>query len=332
MIENKRKVRSLDELFGADVPEKDSTPTTGGIVELNISELYFYENQPFRLYTGERLDRMAESIADIGVIQPIIVRHKPIGDKKYEVLAGRNRANGSLLAGKSTIPGEIRDVDDSEAFNIVWTNLWQRSPEDMLPSELAKALKMQLEHAKESGRNKRFLNTIEQGLNPHGDRDSEQGAQIEHQGKSVEKVADNNKMSRANIQRYIRLNELIPELLNRVDDQEIPLIPGVHLSYLTKNVQQIIEEFISFNHFKIDIKKAEALRSFEKKGKLTDEKIFSILSGEGDKKPKKATEIKLKPKLVTKFFNSDQKPAEIEKIIEEALTLYFQKNGEKEEE
>ncbi|SHN87963.1 ParB/RepB/Spo0J family partition protein [Desulfitobacterium chlororespirans] len=323
MIE-KRKVRSLDELFGSAEPVKDSSPSAGGIVELNISDLYFYENQPFRLYTGERLERMAESIADIGVIQPIIVRYRPIGDKKYEVLAGRNRANGSLLAGKSTIPGEIRDVDDSEAFNIVWTNLWQRSPEDMLPSELAKALKMQLEHAKESGRNKRFLNTIEQGPNPHGDRDSEKGAQIEHRGKSVEKVADNNKMSRANIQRYIRLNELIPELLNRIDEQEISLIPGVHLSYLTKNVQQIIEDLISVNQFKIDIKKAEALRSFEKKGKLTDEKILSILSGEGDKKLKKPAEIKLKPKLVTKFFKFDQKPAEIEKIIEEALELYFQ--------
>lgn len=325
MVTEKRKLTRLEDLFGEDEPVKESSPAAGGIVEFNISDLYFYENQPFRLYTGERLERMAESIADVGVIQPIIVRYRPVGDKKYEVLAGRNRVNGSLLAGKTTISGEIRDVDDSEAFNIVWTNLWQRSPEEMLPSELAKALKMQLEHAKKSGRNKRFLNTVKQGLNPHGYWDSEQGAQIEHQGKSVDKVADKNKMSRANIQRYIRLNELIPDLLERVDREEIPLNPAVFLSYLTKNEQQMIEELILNNHFKIDMKKANELRRLSFEVKLTCDKIYSILSGEDKPKQKKSTQVKLKPQLVKKFFSNNQKPAEIEQIIEKALTMYFQR-------
>ena len=329
MIE-KRKVRSLDELFGSVVPEKDSAPA-GGIVELELSLLVPFKDHPFKLYTGERLDNMVESIRENGVIQPIVVR--PVDGGKYEILAGHNRVNASRIAGLTTIKSLVLEgISDHEARLIVTiSNLEQRSYSDMSSSELAKSLKMQLEAAKATGKKQGLINALKSASNPHGDWNSEQGAPVEHRGKSVEKVADNNKMSRANIQRYIRLNELIPDLLDRVDEETIALRPAVYLSYLSKNEQEIVEDLISVNGFKVDMIKAEKLKDLSDRDKLTGDKIFSILSGEEDKKPKKPAGIKLKPKLVTKYFRSDQKPAEIEKIIDEALELYFQSKKEESE-
>ncbi|AFM01484.1 ParB-like partition protein [Desulfitobacterium dehalogenans ATCC 51507] len=328
MIE--KKLRSLEDLFGDPIKNKSTVKESGSIIELELDCLISFSDHPFKLYTGERLENMVESIKENGVLQPIIVR--PVGSGKYEILAGHNRVNASQLAGLSKIRAEIRDVDDHEAVIIVIaTNLEQRSPSDMLPSELAKALKMQLEAAKATGK-KQIINALDSPSNPHGDRDSQEGNPVGHRGKSIEKVADKNRMSKTNIQRYIRLNELIPDLLERVDDETIALRPAVHLSYLSRNEQQIIEDTISIKGYKIDMAKSEKLKDLSKRGKLTDEKIYSVLSGEDEKKPKKPTSIKLKPKLVTKFFKSEQNQAEIEKVIEEALTIYFQMKEEKEDE
>lgn len=329
---SEKRFRTLDELFGGPIKESNVGDKTGSIIELDLNCLVPFKNHPFKLYTGERLESMVESIRENGVIQPIVVR--PISDGKYEILAGHNRVNASRLAGLSKIKADIRkDVSDDEAALIVTiSNFEQRSSSDMLPSELAKSLKMQLEAAKATGKKQDLINALKMASNPHGERDYEQGAPLEHRGKSVEKVADNNKMSRANIQRYIRLNELIPDLLQRVDDGIIALRPAVCLSYLSKNEQQVVEDVISVNGYKVDMAKAEKLKDLSERGKLTGDRIYSILSGEDDKKPKKPTGFKLKPKLVAKFFSAEQKTAEIERIIEEALTLYFQMNGGKENE
>ncbi|MCO5387003.1 MAG: hypothetical protein NHB14_15860 [Desulfosporosinus sp.] len=130
-------------------------------------------------------------------------------------------------------------------------------------------------------------------------------------------------MSKTNIQRYIRLNELISDLLERVDGGTIALRPAVYLSYLSKKEQQIIEDIISINNFKIDMVKAEKMKGLSEQGKLSGDDIYSILSGEDGKKPKKSTEIKLEEKFVTEFFRAGQKPAEIKQIIRKALSLYF---------
>lgn len=321
---SERKLLSLEDMFGGPIKETPIERNKEAITELEICNLVPFENHPFKLYTGERLDNMVESIKENGVIQPIVVRL--IADNKFEILAGHNRVNASRLAGLTKIRADIREnISDDEAVLIVTiSNFEQRSPSDMLPSELAKSLKMQLEAAKATGKKQELLNTLKTALNPHEYRDYGHGAQLEHRGKSIEKVADNNKMSRANIQRYIRLNELITDLIDRVDNNEIAFIPGFHLSYLSKNEQQIIVDIISINNFKLDIVKAERMRDLSERGKLTGDKIYSILSGEDDKKTKKPAGIKLRPKLVTTFFNAGQKPAEIEQIIERALILYFE--------
>ncbi|MDO0824051.1 ParB/RepB/Spo0J family partition protein [Desulfosporosinus nitroreducens] len=322
MIE--RKLLSLEDMFGGPIEdEKPKVRDKEALLELEIGGLVPFNNHPFKLYTGQRLNDMVESIRENGVIQPIVVRN--IGKGKYEILAGHNRVNASRLAGLTKIRADIREniSDDEAALIVTISNFEQRSSTDMLPSELAKSLKMQLEAAKATGKKQELLNALKAASNQHEYRDYEQGAPVEHRGKSVEKIADNNRMSRANIQRYIRLNFLIEGLLDRVDEEKIALRPAVYLSYLSKKEQQIIEDIISINNFKIDMVKAERMKGLSEQGKLSGDNIYSILSGEDDKKPKKSTGIKLKPKLVTKFFHAGQKPAEIEQIIEKALSLYF---------
>ncbi|KJR47373.1 Chromosome (plasmid) partitioning protein ParB [Desulfosporosinus sp. I2] len=321
---SERKLLSLEDMFGGPIKETPIERNKEAITELEIANLVPFTNHPFKLYTGERLENMVESIKENGVIQPIVVR--PIADDKFEILAGHNRVNASRLAGLTKIRADIREnISDDEASLIVTiSNFEQRSPSDMLPSELAKSLKMQLEAAKATGKKQELINALKMPQNPHEYRDYEQVAPVGPRGISAEKVADNNRMSRTNIQRYIRLNFLIEGLLNRVDEEKIALRPAVYLSYLSKNEQQIIEDIISINNFKIDMVKAERMRGLSEQGKLSGDNIYSILYGEENKKTKKPAGIKLKPKLVTKFFHAGQKPAEIEQIIESALTLYFE--------
>ncbi|HBV88470.1 MAG TPA: chromosome partitioning protein ParB [Desulfosporosinus sp.] len=324
---SERKLLSLEDMFGGPIKdEKLKVLDKEAILELEIDSLVPFKNHPFKLYTGQRLNDMVESIRENGVIQPIVVRN--IGDCKYEILAGHNRVNASRLAGLTKIRSDIREniSDDEAALIVTISNFEQRSSTDMLPSELAKSLKIQLEAAKATGKKQELLNALNAlkgASNQHEYCHYEQVAPVGPRGISAKKVADNNRMSRTNIQRYIRLNFLIEGLLDRVDEEKIALRPAVCLSYLSKKEQQIIEDIISINNFKIDMVKAERMKGLSEQGKLSGDNIYSILSGEDDKKPKKSTAIKLKPKLVTKFFHAGQKPAEIEQIIEKALSLYF---------
>lgn len=321
---SERKLLSLEDMFGGPIEdEKLKVLDKEAILELEIESLVSFKNHPFKLYTGQRLNEMVESIRENGVIQPIVVRN--IGNCKYEILAGHNRVNASRLAGLTKIRSDIREniSDDEAALIVTISNFEQRSSTDMLPSELAKSLKMQLEAAKATGKKQELLNALKAASNQHEYCDYEQVAPVGPRGISAKKVADNNRMSRTNIQRYIRLNFLIEGLLDRVDEEKIALRPAVCLSYLSKKEQQIIEDIISINNFKIDMVKAERMKGLSEQGKLSGDNIYSILSGEDDKKLKKSTGIKLKPKLVTKFFHAGQKPAEIEQIIEKALSLYF---------
>ncbi|NJD02190.1 MAG: ParB/RepB/Spo0J family partition protein [Ruminiclostridium sp.] len=320
-----RKLENFDDLFGAD-------NSTGKIEsnernEIELSRLVAFENHPFKLYEGKKLDDMAESIRENGIITPIIVRVK--GDNIYEILSGHNRVNAAKIAGLKKVPAIVKEgLSDAEAKIIVTdTNFMQRSVADMLPSELAKSLKMQLEACKEAKQKQELIKEVENTGESSDDNGFGAGALLEHQGKSVEKVADKNKMSRANIQRYIRLNNLITNLLDMVDDEKIGLYPAVSLSYLKQDEQLMVLETMESNNFKIDMTKAETLRTVSESGSLTGEKIYSILKGEYNKMKKtdKPATIKLKPKLVSKFFSSGQKQAEIEEVIEKALTQYFER-------
>jgi ParB family chromosome partitioning protein len=144
-------------------------------------------------------------------------------------------------------------------------------------------------------------------------------------GLFVRDLAEENDTSKDEIYRYIRLTFLIRELLELVDEEKIPFVAGVDLSYLSEEDQMMVLDQMNMHNIKIDLKKAKALKELSQAGRLSEEKIYRVLMGE-EKKPKPKG-VKLKPKLISKFFRPDQKPKEIEEIIEEALTLYFETKG-----
>ena len=325
-----KKLENFEDLFGLEEFIDNQNEAKGNM--LKISKLVPFTDHPFLFYEGKKLDDIVDSIKENGVISPIVVR--PIDDETFEILSGHNRVNASRIAGLEEIPAIIRyDLSDAEAKIIVTdTNFIQRSVSDMLPSELARSLKMQLEACKETKQKQELVNEIENTEDISDSNVLSQGAPVGHLQKSRDIIAENNKMSRENIRRYIRLNNLIKELLDMVDNMRISLRSAVDLSYVNNTEQQLIFKAIKSYNFKIDMTMANILRSVSENGMLTDEKIFSILSGEykKKKKSKKTISIKLKPDLVSRFFTPEQKQFEIEEVIEKALTLYYEKLKEME--
>ncbi|PYG84886.1 ParB family chromosome partitioning protein [Ruminiclostridium sufflavum DSM 19573] len=318
---------SFAEMFGikADAQNKASS-------ELDIDLIVPFENHPFRLYDGEKLKRMVESIQENGVMTPIVVRKKE--DGTYETLAGHNRINAARLAGLIKIPAEIKEnISDAQAKIIVTdSNFLQRSTEEMLPSELAKSLKMQLEACKEAKQKQEYINAIESDSNADGSKSCSEGAKVLHLGKSRDSVAKKNKMSHESVRQYIRLNHLTEELLNMVDEGSIKLVPAVSLSYLTNQEQAVLFDILSRNDYRIDMKRADTLK--ERSGKLTEDDILAIASGEFFEKRKKAklTAVTVKPKLISRFFNAYTTQNEITATIEAALEEYFERRKRQAEE
>jgi ParB family chromosome partitioning protein len=319
-IREKGRLQSFKDIFGEDNKAE-------GVTQLSISSLRSYENHPFKLYSGERFADMARSVKELGVIVPIIVRPKDEG--LYEILSGHNRVNAAKTAGLETVPAVIKDqlTDEEAALIVTETNLIQRSFSDLCHSERAVALTMHHEILKKQGTRTDIINELEMLLKPHEIKENQTCSQVANKLKTLAVVGKTYNLSKDTVARYIRLNKLIPELLERVDNEEIAFITAVSLSYLRASEQRELEELIDEMGFKVDMAKAEILRSYSEAGKLDGEKINSILSGELDKKKKsdKSATVRLKPKLVAKFFSPSQKQAEIEEIIEKALTFYFEK-------
>lgn len=321
---SKKSAANANEAF-AKMFNLSSQQSIQGNSEVDISQLVPFRDHPFRLYSGEKLKRMVESIKENGVIESIIVRKKE--DGTHEILAGHNRVNASKLAGLLKISADIREnISDAVAKIIVTeTNFLRRDFDDMLPSELAKSLKMQLDALKELKRNPDFMNEVESDSNADGSKDGGEGATLLHPGKSRDRIAQTNKMNRESVRQYIRLNFLNEGLLSMVDDGYIKLLPAVHLSHLTYEEQNILLSILKSNDYWIDIKRAEKLK--ERSGKLTEDDILAIASGEFFEKKKKAkvTAITLKPKVISKYFTAYATQTEIASTIDIALEEYFER-------
>ncbi|MCX7924037.1 MAG: ParB N-terminal domain-containing protein [Clostridia bacterium] len=322
-METKGKVRSFVDIFGEDITPDSKVKT--GITEIEISKLVPFSNHPFKLYEGERLHDMVTSIKELGVILPIVIR--PRDEEVYEILSGHNRVNAAKIAGLEKVPTVIKEgLSDDEANLIVTeTNLLQRSFSDLSYSERAVALATHYNAIKHQGKRNDLINEIEMLSKVHDIKVETSLSQVGARMRSDEKVGEKYNLSKNTVARYLRLNELIPELLERVDNEEIAFIPAVALSFIKKSEQQDIERIISDNNFKVDMVKADILRSNSEAGSLPSDRIYAILSGELGKKKKsnKPVSIKIKPKVISRFFKQEQKPTEIEEVIEKALELYF---------
>lgn len=319
-IKEKVKLHSFNDIFGEDNKEIE------GAQEINLSMLQPFHNHPFKLYEGERFDDMVRSIKELGVIVPIIVRPKEEGC--YEILSGHNRVNAAKEAGLETVPAIIKKqlTDDEAALIVTETNLMQRSFSDLLHSERAIALAAHHKTLKRQGARTDIIEELERLLSNYNTTDDRGVCQVGTKLTSLDKVGQKYSLSKRTVARYLRLNELTSEILSRVDSGEIAFMAAVSLSYLKENEQKVLEEVLADEKSKIDMEKADVLRTFSETGNLDKEKIQQILSGDINlnKNQVKPVVIKLKPKLLEKYFSREQKQTEIEEIIDKALSLYFE--------
>lgn len=323
---SEKKLMSLDDMFG-DSKDKNSPST--GITEIEIVNLIPFGNHPFKLYEGERLNDMIDSIKEFGVIVPIVVR--PLENHKYQILSGHNRVNAAKFAGISKVPVVIKEglTEDEATLIVTETNTMQRSFSDLLHSERAAVIFTRHKAMVNQGIRNDLLNEIERLSKSSEIKEDETFSPLGKKLRTHEEIGETYKLSKNSIARYLRIFKLINELKEFVDKEEISIRAGVDLSYLNEEYQIMISDIITENNYKIDMKKAEELRGFFESNKLNQEIAHSIISGELNKKQKsnKSSAIQLKPKLINKYFSPEVKQPEIEDIIDKALKLYFDTQG-----
>ena len=249
----------LDDLFSTD--ESRAEAQLEKVVMLNPADISDFPNHPFKVKQDEAMAEMADSVKQYGVLVPALVR--PKADGGYEMVAGHRRKCAATLAGITEMPCIVRNLTDDEATIIMVDSNLQR--ETILPSEKAFAYKMKLEAMKrQAGRPK---NSAPLEPNLKGTR-------------SNEELAANSPDSRSQIQRYIRLTELIPSILDMVDNGKIAFRPAVELSYLSKEQQQSLYDTMECEDCTPSLAQAIKMKEFSRDGKLTEEVIFSIMQEE----------------------------------------------------
>ncbi|XCH80135.1 MAG: ParB N-terminal domain-containing protein [Candidatus Dehalobacter alkaniphilus] len=330
MATPKPKARFVDfeEMMSIE-PQQDTAPAPvqGGILEMDFSQMESFPNHRFKLYEGQQLADMVESIRQFGILLPIILWHTE--DGQYIILSGHNRKNAAQLAGLTQGPVIVREnlTHEDAVLIVTETNLRQRSFSDMSHSERAYCLAQHYEAMKCQGKRNDLLQEIEMLLNPHNTEDSKTCSQVENKSKSLTKVGAEYGLSKDKVARYIRISNLIDPLISRVDTEEIAFLAAYDLSFVEDTTkQQQIADLMESDSYKVDMKKAELFHSYYETGKLTDTAVVQILSGEKTRKPKnsKPQPVKIKSAVISKYFTPQQTQKEIEETIDKALALYFE--------
>lgn len=332
----KPNIINLNDLLGIDEDENNKNETDNkGITELNISDLVPFKNHPFRLYEGQRLDDMVESIKEHGIITPLIVRK--LENNTYEILSGHNRVNAGKLAGLKKVPVVIKEgLTDEEAMLIVTeTNLIQRSFAELSHSEKARILAERHNAIKEQGRKTDLINEIEMMSNSDGYEENPDSGRICPQGETRDKIAGAYDLSPRNVSNYLRIDMLIDELKIRLDNNgEIPFTAGVNLSHLNTGEQETVEDILQNHGFKVDLKKSDVLKALSQGRNFNHNKAYEVLSGKYFDKPKKKKKPKFTAKftktIIEKYVTEDVGIKDIEILIEEFLEKHFSQNNQKE--
>ena len=279
------------------------------ITLLPLSELHDFPNHPFKVRDDEAMQETAESIRQYGVLVPAIVRPREGGG--YEIIAGHRRRHGSELAGLSAMPCIVRQMDDDTATILMVDSNIQR--ENILPSERAQAYKMKLEAIKRQG--------------TRHDLTSDQLGQKLSGKTSREVIAENSNDSPTQIQRYIRLTNLIPEILDMVDDGRIAFRPAVELSYLTEQEQSALYDTMGREDCTPSLAQAIKMKAFSRDGKLTDAVILSIMEEE---KPNQKEQFRIPKERISKYFKPGTPARTMEDTIIKALDYYRKRQREME--
>lgn len=284
------KLTSYDDLLG--INENENT-FSDKVVEVPLSELFPFENHPFKVRDDEKMQETAESIRNYGVLNPGLVRPRKAGG--YEIVAGHRRKRGCELAGKEVMPVLIRNYSDDEAVVIMVDSNIQR--ENILPSEKAFAYQMKLEALKH------------------------QGVKTGNDGETADLVGKNSGESGRTVQRYIRLTKLLPELLEQVDAGKIKVGPAEKLSFLSETEQEWILQCVQNDSVSVGNSAAGAIKKHSEAGELTKVVVELILCGE----KKEIGKITLSDKVIQKYFPKDFSKQKIEKILMELLDEWKRK-------
>lgn len=296
----------LDDLFSTDESRAESQLEK--VVTLNPAEISDFPNHPFKVKQDEAMAEMVDSIRKYGVLVPALVRPKEDGG--YEMVAGHRRKFAAALAELTEIPCIVRNLTDDEATIIMVDSNLQR--ETILPSEKAFAYKMKLDAMKRQGQRSDLTSApLEPKLK--GSR-------------SNEELAANSPDSRSQIQRFIRLTELIPSVLQMVDDGKIAFRPAVELSYLSKEQQESLYSTMECEDCTPSLAQAIKMKEFSKDGKLTDEVILSIMQEEN---PNQKEQFKMPKERISKYFAPGTPAQKIEDTIIKALELYRKRERQK---
>ncbi len=259
---------------------------TETIKNINIDLLIPFENHPFKKRDGIENEELKESVKENGLLEPIIVRSFSAGT--YEIISGHRRVEVCRELGIQTVPAIVRDMSKDEAVIAMVDSNLQR--EHLLPSEKAFAYKMKLEAMKHQGK------AISR--------------QLVGKYESADKISESE--SGRQVQRYIRLTHLIPELLKLVDEERIAFTPAVELSYLPENEQRILAEEIEYTDATPSLSQAQRLRKFSEQGRLSIDTIFAVLSEE---KPNQKEQVKFKTEDIRKYFPKSYTSLDMQKTI-----------------
>ena len=293
-------LKGLDDLFSTE--ENRQEEQREQVQQIPIDDLHPFTNHPFKVLDDEAMTRTVESIAQYGVLAPLIARPRPDGDG-YEIISGHRRQYAAKLAGLDTLPVIVRQMSDDAAVILMVDSNLQR--EHILPSERALAYKMKLEAIKNQGA-----------------RSDLTSAQVGRKLEAADIVGQEAGDSRNQVRRFIRLTNLIPELLDMVDEKNISFNPAVELSYLDESQQRAFLEAMDGTQNAPSVSQAQQLKKMAQCGEFTYEKAFDIL---GQEKKSEQDTVTIKNDILRKYFPRSYTPRQMEEKIIQLLDAWQKK-------
>ena len=299
-------LKGLDDLFSTE--ENRQEEQREQVQQIPIDELHPFTNHPFKVLDDEAMTRTVESIAQYGVLAPLIARPRPDGNG-YEIISGHRRQYAAKLAGLDTLPVIVRQMSDDAAVILMVDSNLQR--EHILPSERAFAYKMKLE-----------------ALKNQGARSDLTSPQVAAKFRSDDVVAKDQGISGDTVRRYIRLTNLVPELLDMVDEKKIAFNPAVELSYLNESQQRDFLEAMDGTQNAPSVSQAQQLKKMAQCGEFTYEKAFDIL---GQEKKSEQDTVTIKNDILRKYFPRSYTPRQMEEKIIQLLDAWQKKQQRRNE-
>ena len=298
-------LKGADDIFSTEESRQEQQREQ--VQQIPIGELFPFKNHPIKVLDDESMQRTVESVEQYGVLSPLIARPRPEGG--YEIISGHRRQHAAQLAGLDTLPVIVRQMDDDAAVLLMVDSNLQR--ENILPSERAFAYKMKLE-----------------ALKNQGARSDLTSSQIGTKLRADEKVAQDLGESRNQVQRFIRLTNLIPELLDMVDEKKIAFNPAVELSYLDESQQRDFLEAMEDTQNAPSLSQAQQLKKMAQQGEFSYEKAFDVMGQE--KKSEKDT-VTIKNETLRKYFPRSYTPKQMEEKIIQLLDAWQKKQQRRNE-